>query len=236
VGVEVLKALDLFCGAGGAAMGLHRAGFDVTGIDNKRQPRYPFRFIQGDALRPPVRLSDFDLIWASPPCQAYTALSKMWNSRKHEDRIPGTRALLDSSGVHYVIENVPGAPLKASLRLCGTMFGLKTPCGAELRRHRYFETSFLVMQPVCNHVRTVIGAYGGHVRDRCRTITVTGHTPQQNVERNRVRNTYTADDGRIAMGMPWATLAGLSQAIPPAYAQHIGEYAMMALAAAKAHA
>jgi DNA (cytosine-5)-methyltransferase 1 len=229
-------------------MGLHRAGFDVTGVDIKLQKRYPFAFIQGDALRPPVRLEDFDLIWASPPCQAHTALSKMWNARKHEDRIPETRAMLEASGVPYVIENVPGAPLKASLRLCGTMFGLQTPCGAQLRRHRYFETSFLVMQPVCQHGGGLtVGLYGrycrdrtfrtvsihgegcGHIRDRCRTITVTGHTPQQNVERNRVRNTYTPDDARAAMGMPWATMAELSQAIPPAYGEHIGYYAMLAL-------
>lgn len=137
------RALDLFCGAGGAAMRLHRAGFDVVGVDIKRQPRYPFQFIQGDALALPVRLEDFDLVWASPPCQAHTALSKMWNAREHVDRIPETRALLVKSGVPYVIENVPGAPLKASLRLCGTMFDLRTPCGAELRRHRYFESSFL---------------------------------------------------------------------------------------------
>lgn len=250
-------------------MGLHRAGFDVVGVDLKRQRRYPFAFVQGDALNPPVRLSDFDLIWASPPCQAHTALSKMWNSRTHEDRIPETRALLQASGVPYVIENVPGAPLKASLRLCGTMFGLKTPCGAELRRHRYFESSFLVMQPHCRHGWTVIGVYGGHVRDRCRTVgvygegcrdatsdtrvigvyghsynkadkrrvrtvTVTGHTPQQNVERNRVRNTYTADDAREAMGAPWMTIAELSQAIPPAYGEHIGRYALIALGRAAA--
>lgn len=262
------RALDLFCGAGGAAMGLHRAGFDVTGIDIKPQPRYPFAFIRGDALQPPVRLTDFDLIWASPPCQAHTALSKMWNSKPHADRIPETRAMLHEAGVAFVIENVPGAPLNASLKLCGTMFDLRTPCGAELRRHRYFEASFLVMQPHCRHGASVLGVYGGHVRDRCRTvgiygegcrgassdkrrtisvvgesynqndrrrtITITGHTPQQNVERNRVRNTYTADDARVAMGMPWATIAGLSQAIPPAYSEHIGRYAMIALGLAEA--
>lgn len=243
-------ALDLFCGAGGASMGLHRAGFDVVGVDNRPQPRYPFRFIQGDALKPPLDLSRFDLIWASPPCQAHTALSKMWNSRKHPDLIPETRDLLEASGRPYVIENVPGAPLKATIRLCGSMFDLKTPCGAELRRHRYFETSFLVLQPECQHGWSVIGVYGGHVRDRCRTIgiygegcrdassdkrrtiTITSHTPQQNVERNRVRRTYTADDARAAMDMPWATIAELSQAIPPAYSEFIGRTALRYMRAA----
>lgn len=246
------RALDLFCGAGGAAMGLHRAGFDVTGVDNRPQPRFPFAFIQADALASPVDLAAFDLIWASPPCQAHTALSKMWNARRHEDRIPATRALLKASGRPYVIENVPGAPLRATIRLCGTMFGLGTKCGAELRRHRWLETSFMVLQPECRHGWSVIGVYGGHVRDRCRTVgvygegcrdassdprqrvrtvTVTGHTPQQNVVRNRVRQTYTADDARAAMGMPWATIAGLSQAIPPAYAEFIGKAALQYIAA-----
>src|SRR5574342_244387 len=90
------RALDLFCGAGGASMGLHRAGFDVTGIDNHPQPRYPFRFIQGDALRPPVRLEDFDLVWASPPCQGYSRTRHLpWlKDKKRPLLIPPTRELL----------------------------------------------------------------------------------------------------------------------------------------------
>lgn len=263
-----MRALDLFCGAGGASMGLHRAGFDVTGIDIARQRHYPFPFIQADALVPPVDLSRFDLIWASPPCQAYTALRKMWNSKPHADRIPETRALLIASGRPYVIENVPGAPLKATIRLCGTMFDLQTPCGAELRRHRYFETSFGCLEPECRHGFSVLGVYGGHIRDRCRTvgvygegcrdessdarrradvigvtghgphnwkrdgrrlITGTGSTPQQNIERNRVRRTYTADDARVALGIDWMTIAELSQSIPPAYAEFIGRAALRAM-------
>lgn len=247
------RALDLFCGAGGATRGLQLAGFHVTGIDNRPQPRYVGdAFIQADALRPPARLEDFDFIWASPPCQAHTALKNMWNSRRHEDRIPETRELLVDSGVPYCIENVPGAPLKATIRLCGTMFGLGTPCGAELRRHRWFETSFILMQPTCEHGRSVIGVYGEHARDRTRTVgiygegcrdassdprrprtvSITCHTPQQNVERNVVRQTYSADDARAAMGADWMTIAELSQAIPPAYGEFIGRAALRYLEAA----
>lgn len=207
-------------------MGLYRAGFDVIGVDTRLQPRYPFRFVQADALRPPFDLSAFAFIWASPPCQAHTPLKKMWNARQHPDLIPQTRELLVKSGVPYAIENVPGSPLRHSVQLCGTMFGLQTPCGAELRRHRNFETSFIVLAPSCQHSRTVIGVYGGHVRDRCRTITVTGSTPQQNVVRNRVRQTFSIDDARHAMGVDWMTMEGLSQAIPPAYSEFIGRAAL----------
>lgn len=134
-------ALDLFCKAGGVSMGLHRAGFDVIGVDIEKQKNYPFAFVQADALNPPFDLARFDFIWASPPCQAHTSLRKMWNARQHEDRIPETRALLEASGVPWVMENVPGAPLRSIIMLCGTMFDLMTPCRAELRRHRYFECS-----------------------------------------------------------------------------------------------
>lgn len=232
-------AIDLFCGAGGAGMGLHLAGFDVIGVDIKPQPRYPFSFILGDATRPPFDLRRAAFIWASPTCQAHTSMRGMWNGREkrgldpHEDLIPQTRELLIASGRPYCIENVPGAPLKATIMLCGTMFGLGTKNGAELQRHRYFETSFMLLQPACRHKTCAVGVYGEYVRDstrdRRRVVTVTGRTPQQNVVYNQVRNTYTADDARDAMGMPWATMAGLSQAIPPAYSAFIGRAALLAL-------
>lgn len=214
------RALDLFCGAGGASMGLHRAGFDVVGIDHKPQPRYPFRFIQADALRPPVDLSAFDFIWASPPCQAFTALRNLPGVRPAPDLIRDMRTMLVACGVPYAIENVVGSPLRSTFRLCGSMFGLQTPCGAELRRHRHFETSFIVLTPPCTCGRSA------------RTITITGRTPQQNVVRNKVRQTFTVDDARAAMGAPWMTMAGLSQAIPPAYSEFIGRAALDQLRAA----
>lgn len=229
-------ALDLFCCAGGASMGLHRAGFDVIGIDMKPQKRYPFRFVQGDALNPPFDLKIFDFIWASPPCQAHTALRKMWNSRPHVDLIPQTRLMLASSGRPYVIENVPGAPLRNTFKLCGTMFGLATDCGAQLQRHRIFETNgwWCEDRPKCKHQRPVVGIYGDSVRDavqndRRRVITVTGHTNQQNVVRNQERKTYGVEAGRIAMGIDWMIQAELAQAIPPAYSEFIGRAALRSI-------
>jgi DNA (cytosine-5)-methyltransferase 1 len=221
----MLRALDLFCGAGGATKGLQRAGFHVTGIDLRMQPRYCGEaFIQADALRPPVDLRRFDFIWASPPCQAHTSLKKMWNARKHQDLIPETRALLNSVGVPFVVENVEGAPLGESgylTMLCGTMFGLGI-AEAELRRHRLFESNFwLPLRPECRHGAPVISVHGEHARDRRRAMTVTGHTAQTNVVRNRDRRTFSVEQAQAAMGIDWMSMKGLSQAIPPAYSEFI---------------
>jgi DNA (cytosine-5)-methyltransferase 1 len=216
-------ALDLFCGAGGASMGLHRAGFDVVGVDIARQRQYPFRFVQGNALNPPLDLSHFDLIWASPPCQAHVSLRWMHNAKPHPDLIEPTRALLKASGSPWVIENVPAAPLRHEMLLCGTMFGLATG-DAELWRHRKFETSWrqpLFTVPACRHRRLprVIGVYGGHGRDRRRGKWL--HKDNQD---------FPASARRIAMGIDWMTDSALSQAIPPAYAEFIGRQALEAAA------
>lgn len=226
-------ALDLFCGAGGASMGLHRAGFEVIGVDIKLQPHYPFQFVQGDALRPPVRFEDFDFIWASPPCQAHTALKTMYNAKSHEDFIPATRQLLADSGKPYVIENVCGAPVRPDIILCGTMFGLGTG-DAELRRHRLFEINFIPpLTPSCNHYARgrVCGVYGGHGRDKRRirphTVGVYGKAGGKSV-RDGVQQFSTAERAE-AMGIDWMTGAELSQAIPPAYSEFIGRAAMREL-------
>lgn len=208
-------ALDLFCCAGGAGMGLHRAGFDVIGVDILPRRRYPFRFVQADALRPPFDLEQFDFIWASPPCQAHTALKTMHNAKDHDDLIPETRAMLKASGVRYVIENVVGAPLNSPIMLCGTMFGLGVET-AELRRHRIFETGpdyWSIPHPPCRHRKRTIGVYGGGHG-------VSLHRHAKGVPR------FTAEQERAAMGMPWASVDELSQAIPPAYAEAIGRAAI----------
>jgi DNA (cytosine-5)-methyltransferase 1 len=141
------RILDLFCGAGGAGMGYHRAGFDVVGVDLAPQPHYPFEFSQSDALAwldYPLTLGlRFDAIHASPPCQAYSAMSacRPGLADQYPDLVAPTRELLEATGLPYVIENVPRAPLRDPVTLCGHMFGLP------LYRHRLFEANFPIDQP-----------------------------------------------------------------------------------------
>ena len=140
------RLLDLFSGAGGVAVGYHRAGFEVVGVDHLPQPRYPFEFHEGDAMTFP--LDGFDVVHASPPCQGYANVTR-WrgNQANHPRFIAGTRQRL--IGRPYVIENVMGAPLFEPVMLCGTMFGLP------IRRHRLFECSIpLAAPPPCHHQQT----------------------------------------------------------------------------------
>ena len=129
------RLLDLFCGAGGAATGYHRAGFDVVGVDIKPQPNYPFEFHRADAMAWP--LDGFDAIHASPPCQHYAPVTRWRGSADdHPDLVEATRVRLIGSGSVWVMENVPGAPLRPDYMLCGSMFGIP------VKRHRWFETSW----------------------------------------------------------------------------------------------
>lgn len=225
------RALDLFCGAGGATKGLQRAGFHVTGVDIKPQPRYcGDAFIQGDALTVP--LDGYDFIWASPPCQAHTSMKTMHNARPHADLIPATRERLLFSGAPYVIENVEGAPLRLPVLLCGTMFRLGCE-GAELRRHRLFECSFSMLFPECRHGMETLGVYGGHFRNRrrARTIGVYGEGCRDSGRKfDKGVDDFGVEQGRQAMGIEWMTIAELCQAIPPAYSEFIGRAAMEEIA------
>lgn len=191
-------------------MGYHRAGFDeIVGVDINVQPNYPFTFIQGDALRPPVRFEDFDLVHASPPCQAYSTLSRSWNARTgtYPDLVAPIRHLLERSGLPYIIENVLGAPLLNPVQLCGSSFGLRHD-GFELRRHRLFETSFPLMVPACAHELRVSGVYGDLSKNR-RAAGV-----------GRMRAGIR--DAAELMGIDWMTPAELTEAIPPAYTEYLG--------------
>lgn len=204
------RALDLFCGAGGATRGLQLAGFHVTGIDHRPQPRYVGDlFIQADALRPPVRLEDFDFIWASPPCQCFTVLKSVFDSSSYEDLIEPTRQLLASSGALTVMENVPGAPIRRDLMLCANSFGLRS------YRHRHFELNFWVWQP-------------GHPPHRVRV-----NQKKQRRKEHWDKGGFLSvvgDPGRYcgpeAMGIDWMTGDEMSEAIPPAYGEFIGRAAL----------
>jgi DNA (cytosine-5)-methyltransferase 1 len=200
------RLLDLFCGAGGAAMGYHRAGFNVVGVDNRPQPRYPFEFHQEDALTVleyTVFMAGFDAIHASPPCQRYVR-SGMYDTTRHPDSVPPARAALHASGLPWVIENVPGSPLRADYKLCGCMFGL------EVRRERWFETSWhgFEMRPPCQHLQPPVGVYG-HPRGR-------------RSKDGKPWGWGNLEDWVRAMGIDWMTGPELAQAIPPAYTEHIG--------------
>ena len=193
-------------------MGYHRAGFtEVVGVDNRPQPRYPFEFVQTDALEYVAEHGhEFDAIHASPPCQAYVQRNKNLVT-KHPRLIEPAREALISQGVPYVIENVEGAPLLSPVLLCGTMFGLK------VRRHRLFEGSHvpLLARP-CHHWGTVAGgdlagvyAFGGKGHRHGRGIRDPKSNPGPRWEE--------------AMGIDWMGQKDLSQAIPPAYTEFIGK-------------
>lgn len=207
-----MRLLDLFCGAGGASEGYRRVGFtEIVGVDINPQPNYPFEFVQADAteflLNEVIEEPhEFDAIHASPPCQRWTAYARRPNHvGEYPDLIASTRALLEETEVPWIIENVAGAPLRGNrTMLCGSSFGL------DVRRHRWFETSFPVLGLPCAH---------GQQTPR--------FTPASN--RTNLRKTVEIGVWRIpldvqrkAMGIGWMTLEELSEAIPPAYTEFIG--------------
>jgi DNA (cytosine-5)-methyltransferase 1 len=208
--------LDLFCGAGGAAMGYHRAGFDVVGVDNRPQPRYPFEFHQGDAMTWP--LDGYDAVHASPPCQDHSTLAAFQPSKGTGWMLAAIRDRLTASGLPYVIENVMGAPMPGALKLCGTELGLRTEtrtCGEVwLRRHRQFESNvFLLGAGRCHcHLRRTVGVYGGAVAGR-----------KARAGRRVMVGPGSSLASREVMGIDWMTRDELDQAIPPAYTEFVGE-------------
>ena len=220
------RLLDLFCGAGGSAVGYHRAGFDVVGVDIEPQKNYPFEVVQDDALlvlqmweRHDRAWGPFDAIHASPPCQAYSTTASLHDST-HPDLYVKTRELLEATGLPWVIENVVGAPYRSGIILCGSMFGLR------VRRHRNFESSVVMMRPECRHDLSPD------------PIDVTGTGGASDIERTgnggihrKPRNLLDAQD---AMGIDWMTRRELSQAIPPVYTEFIGQQLLQHLSVSEA--
>lgn len=198
------RLLDLFCKAGGAAMGYHRAGFEVVGVDIEPQPHYPFTFLQADALT--VSLDGFDAIHASPPCQDHSTLHHRAGTHGTGWMLAAVRQRLSTVDVPWVIENVAGAPLQPDLVLCGGMFGLRT------YRHRWFEITpsipLLSTPPHPKHRTKTSTKKRRACWDAGLHVSVTGDI-----------GTYV---GGRALGIDWMTGGELSQAIPPAYTEHVG--------------
>jgi DNA (cytosine-5)-methyltransferase 1 len=208
------RLLDLFCGAGGAAMGYHRAGFEVVGVDIVDQPNYPFEFVQADALeylKKRARRAWWAAAHGSPPCQRWSDLAKRnGNADEWPDLITPTRALFRRIGLPYVIENVESAPLLDPMILCGTQFR-----GLRVIRHRKFETSFPVLAlPHGRHPLVFTHdkrkAHYGRLDQNVSFVQVTGG------------GNATVTNKAAAMGIDWMTGKELNEAIPPAYTEHIG--------------
>jgi DNA (cytosine-5)-methyltransferase 1 len=222
--------LDLFCGAGGAAMGYSRAGFDVVGVDINPQPRYPFEFWQADAITVLEAGTNrwfpgynFQVIHASPPCQAYTPQGS--KDGRHPHLIEPIRELLLASGLPYVIENVPLAPLRNAFTLCGSTFGLG------VRRHRKFEVNWPILAPGCDthkgqDIRSYVGR--GHGPYGPGGLALTSKAKVAAGRKSIFRG--TVEQGLADMGIDWMTFDELCEAIPPAYTEFIGRQLMDYLA------
>jgi DNA (cytosine-5)-methyltransferase 1 len=212
------RLLDLFCGAGGAAVGYHRAGFEVVGVDINPQPRYPFEFHQADAMTFP--LDGFEVVHDSPPCPGYSTITP--DQSKHPRLIAPLRQRLKEWGGIYVIENVEGAKrhMHSPIMLCGSSFGLP------IQRHRLFEMNRFVIAPLCNHDRQPIGIYGQHPDTR--------QWLRPNGTSRGVKAT-SIEQAQRALGIDWMTWNELTDAIPPAYTEFIGVQLLEHLAADATH-
>ena len=208
------RLLDLCCCAGGAGKGYHDAGFDVTGVDIRPQPRYPFEFRQADALAFP--LDGFDVVHASPPCRDHTPLTSVAGQDGTGWMLAAMRSRLEASGLPWVIENVPGAPMRPDLKLCGCMFAPRL----RTYRLRWFEFS--------HHFRgaAVQPPHGDH---SARTAT----RPRRDRWAQGWNVSVTGDVGVYvgpeALGIGWMTGDELSQAVPPAYTRYAGGLLMTAV-------
>jgi DNA (cytosine-5)-methyltransferase 1 len=211
------RLLDLFCGAGGCSVGYHRAGFDVVGVDNRPQPRYPFPFVQADALEHlAAHGREYDAVHASPPCQGYSQARFVVSTRGREYPmlLKDTFDALERNARPWMIENVGGSPLYG-IQLCGTMFGLA------VRRHRVFEAPFMLLAPAdeCRHRVTDYGVYAGKVTKLgTKMVAYTASTGRTHYRPEQAQAEHAAE----AMGIDWMTLKELCQAIPPAYTEYVG--------------
>lgn len=211
-----IRVADVFCKAGGASWGYALAlgskyskyEWEIVGVDKFPQKNYPFKFIQQDAIE---FLQDnwkkYDFFHTSPPCQKNSVMTKgLWKDRldSHPELISPTRDILVSVGKPYVIENVPTAPLRNPVILCGSMFGLK------VRKHRLFESNFHIDQPECRH------------KEQGKVVAVYGHSGGSS-KRDGIKF-GGVDTWKEAMGIHWMTGAEMAEAIPPLYTEYVGKF------------
>ena len=220
------RLLDLFCGGGGCSVGYYRAGFDVVGVDMVRQPEYPFEFHLGNALTYP--LDGFDAVHASPPCKAFTPAGNGARQAEtlfpvHDDLLTPMLDRLSGLTIPWVVENVPNAPMPSGSAIyCGSSFGL------DVRRHRLFASNVPVVAPACDH---------GRWTPRFQSLDWKARTAGKlasvvSVHGNLQGGADTLELRRQAMGIKWMSNDRLTQAIPPAYTEHIGGQLLHALKAA----
>lgn len=209
------RLLDLFCKAGGA-------GYDVVGVDIEPQPRYPFKFIQSDALEYlAAHGHEYDVIHASPPCQSYSDMQRLntYDAGGYPRLIDALRSLLEATGKPYIIENVRGArrEMRNPFVLCGFAFGLKT------YRHRLFESNLYIMTPSHISHPEPCPPSGRGASKQHGIISVTGSGGAQGL------SVPYMDYAGAAMGIDWMSREELSEAIPPAYTEWIGRQLLQAV-------
>lgn len=221
--------LDLFCGGFGAGEGYRRAGFDVTGVDFVTRQDHPdgVTFLRADVrdvLTDTAFLRSFDLVAASPPCKVHTRLGHLVAAQGkqpiHGDLVDVTRQALIAAGVPYIMENVEGAPLRPDVMLCGSMFGLhvydSTGVRRWLKRHRLFELG--------GWGNMGVGLQLEDAHPRGRPLGVYGSLGDEVPEGGQTCESL--DQARTLMGAPWMSWAAITQAIPPAYTEYLGQHAL----------
>lgn len=224
-----MRILDLFCGAGGAAMGLYRyfPHAEILGVDIAPQPHYPFQFEQADAMSYP--LAGFSCIWASPPCQGYSVMRHLpWNrDKEYPLLIEPVRERLEATGVPYIIGNVAGAQkVMQAGWLCGTMFGKR------FYRHRLFAANFLWLAP--SHPKHQFVIRGGElIAGRARNLLFSGkrrgiHSWRETLAERDIAIGIGHQPGaalaRQEMEVEWMTADEMSQAVPPCYSEYLAQF------------
>lgn len=200
--------LDLFCCAGLAAEGYHRAGWDIVGVDCRPQRHYPFEYHVDDALGFASKYGrHFAAVHASPPCQAYSCAGTV-RSRK-PDLLNLCESWLARLDCPAILENVPPAPFTwPTVTLCGSVFGLAVLRHRKFGLHRWH----VVPPPCCHRGYATEGDY----------LTVTTHATTCRLARRAGVRADVATACRAMGTQRLLPLADLGEGVPPAYTAWLG--------------